>query len=196
VLVTDDAGVGLADKLGFHGPALFQVVQVFEEQDPRCLLGIVQLGGAARLFPQDVVDVLEGLFEHASTVTTSVSGGERRRRGLRLLAGKDGRNGCGARLSGIVGGCSEADRSAAPASLGDRLVLDQRGVNIPVGIVLPSEFDLQLAVSGTAAQGLQCAHEPLAQTFPNHLASISPSAPMPQQLLWFLSRRKPLARPP
>ena len=43
---------------------LLEVVEVLQEQQPRGLLGIVELRGATRLFPEDVVDVLEGLFEH------------------------------------------------------------------------------------------------------------------------------------
>jgi hypothetical protein len=43
---------------------MLQVVEIFEEQYPLGLLRIVQLGGAARLFPEDVIDILEGLVEH------------------------------------------------------------------------------------------------------------------------------------
>ena len=46
------------------GLGLREVIAVFEEQEPGSLLGVVELGGAAGLFPEDVVDVLEGLFEH------------------------------------------------------------------------------------------------------------------------------------
>ncbi len=138
VLVGDDARVGLADKLGLHRPALFQVVQVFEEQYPRCLLCIIQLRRAAGLFPQDVVDILEGLLEHASSVTPGFSGQERRWSGFLLRGGKNGRNGYGIGLGGGVRACGEADRSSAPAPLGDRFVLDQRGVDSPIGIVPPS----------------------------------------------------------
>ncbi len=69
VLGVDDERVGLADELGLHGAALLQVVQVFEEQNPGGLLGVVQLGRAAGLFPEDVVDVLEGLLEHLPTTS-------------------------------------------------------------------------------------------------------------------------------
>ena len=43
---------------------MFEAVEVFEEEEPGGLLGVVELGGAAGLFAEDVVDVFEGLFEH------------------------------------------------------------------------------------------------------------------------------------
>ncbi len=46
------------------GLVLLQPVEIFQEQEPRGLLGVIQLGGAAGFFPQDVVDVLECLFKH------------------------------------------------------------------------------------------------------------------------------------
>ena len=46
------------------GLVLLQPVEVFQEQQPGGLLGVVQFGGAAGLFPEDVVDVFEGLFKH------------------------------------------------------------------------------------------------------------------------------------
>jgi hypothetical protein len=60
----EDERVGLDDKLSLHRPAPLQVVQVFEEQNPRRPLGIVELSRAARLFPKHVSDVLEGLLEY------------------------------------------------------------------------------------------------------------------------------------
>jgi hypothetical protein len=36
------------------------------------LFGVVELGGAAGFFPEDVVDVAEGLFEHAVPVVRAV----------------------------------------------------------------------------------------------------------------------------
>ncbi len=51
-------------QLGFHGLVLLQAVQKFQEQQPRGLLGVVQFAGATGLFPDDVVDIFEGLFEH------------------------------------------------------------------------------------------------------------------------------------
>ena len=46
------------------GLVLFEAVEVFEEEEPGGLLGVVEFGGAAGFFPEDVVDVFEGLFEH------------------------------------------------------------------------------------------------------------------------------------
>ena len=49
---------------GFIGAVLLQAVEVFQEEEPGSLLGVVQFGGATGLFPENVVDVFEGLFEH------------------------------------------------------------------------------------------------------------------------------------
>ena len=62
--LVEDVGVFLPVQRGLVGPVLFQPVEVFQEQQPGGLLGVVQLGGASGLFPEDIVDVLEGLFEH------------------------------------------------------------------------------------------------------------------------------------
>src|ERR1019366_1043596 len=62
--LVEDEGVLLAVQGGFVGLILLQPVQVFQEEEPGGLLGVVQLGGAAGLFPEHVVDVLEGLFKH------------------------------------------------------------------------------------------------------------------------------------
>jgi hypothetical protein len=43
---------------------MLQIVQVLEEEGPGGLLGVVELGRAAGLFPEDVVDVFECLLEH------------------------------------------------------------------------------------------------------------------------------------
>jgi hypothetical protein len=44
---------------------------------PGGLLGVVQLGGAAGLFAENVVDVLEGLFKHGLR-SEYISGGEKK----------------------------------------------------------------------------------------------------------------------
>src|SRR3954466_14534804 len=54
----------LALKLRFKLALLLQVVEVFHEQHPRGLLGVVQLRRAAGL--QNIVDVLKRLFKHES----------------------------------------------------------------------------------------------------------------------------------
>ncbi len=54
----------LGVQRGLISAVLLQLVEVFLEQQPGGLLRIVQFGRAARLFPEDAVDVLKGLFEH------------------------------------------------------------------------------------------------------------------------------------
>ena len=67
VLGVDDRLVFLARQLGLLLVGALKVVEILEKQNPGGLLGVVQLRGAAGLFPQNVVDVLEGLFEHSSS---------------------------------------------------------------------------------------------------------------------------------
>ena len=62
--LVEDVGVFLSLERGFVGLVLLQAVEVFQEEQPGGLLGVVELGGAAGFFPENVVDVLEGLFEH------------------------------------------------------------------------------------------------------------------------------------
>jgi hypothetical protein len=66
VRVVDDEAIGLADKLDLHRPALFQVVQICQEQDPGGLLSIVEFGRATGLLPQNVVDAFERLLEQCA----------------------------------------------------------------------------------------------------------------------------------
>jgi hypothetical protein len=47
---------------------------IFEEEEPRGLLGVIQLGGAAGLFSEDVVDVLEGLFKQTKRARAAGTG--------------------------------------------------------------------------------------------------------------------------
>jgi hypothetical protein len=56
----EDEAVGLAFQFGLGRLVLLQRVEVFQEQQPGRLLGVVQLAGAAGVLVQDVVDVLEG----------------------------------------------------------------------------------------------------------------------------------------
>jgi hypothetical protein len=60
----EDEGVFLALQLGIHRFVLRQPVQVFQEQEPRGLLRVVQLGSAASFLSKNVVDIFEGLFKH------------------------------------------------------------------------------------------------------------------------------------
>jgi hypothetical protein len=57
-------GVALAVQSGLGGLVLLEAVQIFEKEEPRGLLGVVQLAGATRVLPEDIVDILEGLLEH------------------------------------------------------------------------------------------------------------------------------------
>ena len=60
----EDVGVFPAVEGGFGGLVVFEGVEVFQEEQPGGLLGVVEFAGAAGVFPEDVVDVFEGLFEH------------------------------------------------------------------------------------------------------------------------------------
>ena len=64
VWLVEDVGVFLTVQLGFGGFVAFEGVEVFQEQQPGGLFGVVQLAGASGVFPEDVADVLEGLFKH------------------------------------------------------------------------------------------------------------------------------------
>ena len=54
----------LAVEVRFERLFLLEGLQIFQEEEPGSLLGVVQLGGATGLFAEDVVDVLEDLFKH------------------------------------------------------------------------------------------------------------------------------------
>jgi len=56
--------VFLALKRCFRCLILFKTIKIFLKKQPGSLLCIVQLGGASGLLPEDVVDILKGLFEH------------------------------------------------------------------------------------------------------------------------------------
>ena len=60
----EEVGVFPAVEGGFGGLVVFEGVEVFQEEQPGGLLGVVEFAGAAGVFPEDVVDVFEGLFEH------------------------------------------------------------------------------------------------------------------------------------
>jgi hypothetical protein len=55
----------LALKFGLLLVGLLEIIEIFEEQDPGSLFGVIKFCSAAGLFPQDVIDILEGLFEHS-----------------------------------------------------------------------------------------------------------------------------------
>src|SRR5271157_3611893 len=62
--LVEDVGVFLAVQRGFGALVLLKVVEVFQEQQPGGLLGVIELSSAASFFPRDVINVFEGLFEH------------------------------------------------------------------------------------------------------------------------------------
>src|SRR5690606_16318052 len=53
-----------AFKYGLVGLVLLKPIWVLEKKQPGGLLGVIELGGTAALFPEGVVDILEGLFKH------------------------------------------------------------------------------------------------------------------------------------
>ena len=65
----EDVGVFLAVEGGFGGLVVFEGVEVFQEEQPGGLLGVIEFAGAAGVFPEDVVDVFEGLFKHPSSIS-------------------------------------------------------------------------------------------------------------------------------
>ena len=71
-----DERVLLRFERGFRGLILFEPVEVLQEQQPRGLLRVVELAGAAGILPEDVVDVLEGLFKHGEAVDGRSSEGD------------------------------------------------------------------------------------------------------------------------
>jgi len=62
--LVEEEGVLFAVEGGFIGFVLLERVEIFEEEEPGGLLGVVQLRGAASLFAEDVVDVFEGLLKY------------------------------------------------------------------------------------------------------------------------------------
>ena len=64
----EDVEPGLAVERGLGRLFAFQVIEIFQEQEPGRLLGIIELGRTAGLFPEHVIDVLEGLFKGPSEV--------------------------------------------------------------------------------------------------------------------------------
>lgn len=63
--LVEEVGVFATFDLGEVGAVLLEAVEVFEEEEPGGLLGVVELGGAAGLLAEGVVDIAEGLVEHA-----------------------------------------------------------------------------------------------------------------------------------
>ena len=80
----EDVAVGAAFERRFGGLVLLQSVQVLEEEQPGGLFGVIEFGGATRLFPEGVVDILEGLLKHCSCSLAMTKGNDAsKRRALR-----------------------------------------------------------------------------------------------------------------
>ena len=60
----EDVGLFSPFQSGFGRLVGLQGVEVFEKKEPRCLLRVVEFAGATGVFPEDIVDVFESLFEH------------------------------------------------------------------------------------------------------------------------------------
>jgi hypothetical protein len=132
-----DGHIALALQLGLHAAHFLQVVEVFEEEDPAGLLGVVQLVAAAAFLPEDVVDVAEGLFEGGGSGLLAV-GGERRYAGVCFC--RAGAHSCraGARRTVVVfyrAGArrNELDAAAAATAGFDGAFGEQFGLKAFVG---------------------------------------------------------------
>jgi hypothetical protein len=69
----EDEGAGFAVEGRFVDLVLFEIVEILQEEEPGGLFRVVQFGGAAGLFPEDVIDVFKTcsniqkkLFEYQS----------------------------------------------------------------------------------------------------------------------------------
>ena len=113
VLFIDDEACIAALQLGLAGPSRLQIVEIFEEQQPGGLLGVIELGSAAGLFPEDVVDILESLLEHGWALAFSLDP-ERPvgNRGLRRAHVVVGWRGSGVKVGGSVNAMGDAKRLA------------------------------------------------------------------------------------
>ena len=60
-------GVFFPLQRGDRGFLALQAIEIFQEEQPGGLLGVIQLAGASGILPQDVIDVLEDLFKHPPT---------------------------------------------------------------------------------------------------------------------------------
>ena len=64
----EDVGVFAAIELGFGGFLDFEGIEVFKEEEPGGLLGVIELCGAAGFLAEDIIDISEGLFEHSNAL--------------------------------------------------------------------------------------------------------------------------------
>jgi hypothetical protein len=64
VRLVEDVIVLLAFERGFGALVPLKIVEVFQEQQPGRLLGVIELSGTAGFLSKDVVDIFERLLEH------------------------------------------------------------------------------------------------------------------------------------
>lgn len=65
--LVEKVGVRLPFQLRFGGAILFETIEVFQEEQPGGLLGVVELRSAAGLLAEGIIDIFESLFEHEVT---------------------------------------------------------------------------------------------------------------------------------
>jgi hypothetical protein len=65
IVFIENIAVSLALDLGLHHAILFQPIEIFQEQQPRRLLGITEFRRAAGFLVQDIVNISRGWFKHA-----------------------------------------------------------------------------------------------------------------------------------
>ena len=64
IRLIEDEVVLLALEFRLRGLVRFERVEVLQKQQPRALLRVIELAGAARVLPEHSVDVLKNLFKH------------------------------------------------------------------------------------------------------------------------------------
>ncbi len=70
----EDVGVFPTLQRGDGGFFVLQAVEVFQEEEPGRLLGVIEFAGASGVLPKDVIDVFEDLFEHAEVMGGGTAG--------------------------------------------------------------------------------------------------------------------------
>ena len=71
----EDMVVFFPFELGFGRLVVFEGVEVLEEEEPGSLFGVIEFARAPRVFPEHVVDIFEGKFEHGKSASKDVDSG-------------------------------------------------------------------------------------------------------------------------
>ncbi len=71
IRLLEDEAVFLAVQLRFDRFILLKRIEIFQEEEPGRLLDVVEFGGAAGFFPEDVIDIAESLLEHGLRSVTN-----------------------------------------------------------------------------------------------------------------------------